>query len=74
MEGKKTREKSYSFVVLLGLQSLSDVRDGLHSWLELVRQREVGAGAVDELFKVSAHALWLKPAHTHTHQRHKITR
>lgn len=57
MEGKKTREKSYSFVVLLGLQSLSDVRDGLHSRLELVRQREVGAGAVDELFKVSAHAL-----------------
>lgn len=55
----------YSFVVFLCLQSLGDVRDGIHGGLQLLGQRQVAAGAIDELSKVGAHPLRMKPADAH---------
>jgi len=57
--------RAYHVGVLLVLQSLSDVRDGLDGRLELVGQREVAAGPVDELPHVRAHTVRLKPEPTH---------
>lgn len=50
----------YGFVVLLSLQSLGDVRDGLDRGLQLLWEGEIGAGAVDELPQVRAHAVGVK--------------
>lgn len=56
---------TYSFIVLLGLQSLSDVCDGFYSGLQLLRQREVRARAINELPHVCAQAFRVKPAEKH---------
>ena len=55
-------EETHSFVVLLGLQGLSDVGDGLDGRLELVGQCQVAAGPVDVLPHVRGHTLRLVPA------------
>ena len=65
---RQTDRQTHSLVVLLSLQSLSDVGDGLDGRLELVRQGHIGAGPVYVLLQVRAHALRLVPAHTHTKQ------